>query len=269
MHTTHKINQEIDTIVHSLVTSLADLNPINTVIINVDDKSSLFSKLVIISGSSQKHVENICDHLHKNIIDLGLSAPKVEGGENSEWVIFDLKEIIFHIMIPEVRAHYKLEEIWGGGDSVNILRDKDLKSSFKNYKTKSPKNQYNSNQSKFSKNLFNLTSESINLSLLFLKFWTYILIPTIIFGLVYVSANEMNSKENIYFNLFIIIISLLAIGYGLHKLNNIAWYVDWILLLSIAGLFNKVLIGGALGAILILLLCAVKLNSKQHFSKNH
>lgn len=266
MHTTVKINQDIEARVHSLVTSLADLNPINTIIINVNN-SPLFSKIVITSGSSTKHVEYISHHLHKSIIDLGLPAPRVEGNDNSEWVIFDLNEIIFHIMIPEVRAFYKLEEIWGKGSSniLSGLHDKNL--DFINNKAK---NNSNNNDLK-NLNLFSIDEESMSNGLLFLRFWTYIFIPAIISGILYILNNKPGAEVDVP-GLIIITITLSITSYGLHKLNKIAWYFDWVLLLSMAGFFNKLLIewtlGWALGTVFTIILIGLKINSKQHFLKH-
>ena len=37
----------------------------------------------------------------------------VEGLENGEWVLIDCGDIICHVMHPEIREYYSLEEIWG------------------------------------------------------------------------------------------------------------------------------------------------------------
>ena len=37
----------------------------------------------------------------------------VEGLDNGEWVLIDCGDIICHVMHPEIREYYSLEEIWG------------------------------------------------------------------------------------------------------------------------------------------------------------
>ena len=41
----------------------------------------------------------------------GLHPRGVEGGENADWVLVDLGDIVVHIMLPEARALYDLERL--------------------------------------------------------------------------------------------------------------------------------------------------------------
>jgi len=46
-------------------------------------------------------------------MDIGIKAPNWQGKLESNWIILDLGSIIVHIMGPEERKIYSLEEIWG------------------------------------------------------------------------------------------------------------------------------------------------------------
>ena len=41
------------------------------------------------------------------------SAHHVEGYEVGRWILLDLGDIVVHVLLPEVRSYYKLEELWG------------------------------------------------------------------------------------------------------------------------------------------------------------
>lgn len=50
----------------------------------------------------QEHVQNACDE----------RPYKHEGTQSMQWVLIDYVNIVVHIMLPEPRKFYKLEEMW-------------------------------------------------------------------------------------------------------------------------------------------------------------
>lgn len=46
---------------------------------------------------------------------------RTEGTQNGQWVLIDYVNVVVHIMLPEVRRFYKLEEMWSdaGGEEHN------------------------------------------------------------------------------------------------------------------------------------------------------
>jgi ribosome-associated protein len=50
----------------------------------------------------------------KNLTDtMGKHIYGIEGLKDSEWVCADLGDIVVHIFVPEKRALYNLEKLWG------------------------------------------------------------------------------------------------------------------------------------------------------------
>ena len=68
---------------------------------------------VICEARSQPQIRAITDFVEDEIKKkCGESPYHHEGKENMHWVILDYVNIVVHIMMPEQRKFYKLEEMW-------------------------------------------------------------------------------------------------------------------------------------------------------------
>jgi ribosome-associated protein len=45
--------------------------------------------------------------------EAGFPKPRIEGEANGEWIIVDCGQAVVHIMQPNFRQYYNLEELWG------------------------------------------------------------------------------------------------------------------------------------------------------------
>jgi ribosome-associated protein len=84
-----------------------------TVVIDLNGKTSLTDYIVIASGSSQRHVGAMADHLCLKIKECGISNVSVEGKSQCDWVLIDAGDVIIHLFRPEVREFYNIEKMWG------------------------------------------------------------------------------------------------------------------------------------------------------------
>jgi ribosome-associated protein len=103
--------------------SLDDDKADDAVVIDLEGKSAIADYLVIASGTSQRHVGAMADHLQRNLKKAGLKKVAIEGASQCDWVLIDAGDVIVHLFRPEVREFYALEKIWvtpadvGGGMS--------------------------------------------------------------------------------------------------------------------------------------------------------
>ncbi|MCW4471212.1 ribosome silencing factor [Xanthomonas sp. H13-6] len=84
--------------------------------IDVRGKSSVADYMVVVSGTSSRHVKSIADEVVKFAKNLGVMPLGVEGEREAEWVLVDLGDVIVHVMLPRVREFYALERLWTVGD---------------------------------------------------------------------------------------------------------------------------------------------------------
>jgi ribosome-associated protein len=84
------------------------------VVYNTARMPSMFERVVIASGESNRQVRALADHVQEKIRQGGSRVYGVEGESSGEWVLVDLGDVVVHIMHPTVRDFYNLEEVWGG-----------------------------------------------------------------------------------------------------------------------------------------------------------
>jgi ribosome-associated protein len=69
---------------------------------------------VICSGTSDRQVKSICDGIRFGMKqEHGVAARRIEGLTQAHWVLLDYLDVIVHVFLPEVRAFYDLERLWG------------------------------------------------------------------------------------------------------------------------------------------------------------
>ena len=74
--------------------------------------TSLADYMIVASGTSSRHVNALAEKLAERLSILGLKDIRMEGQENSDWIIVDAGDVIIHLFKPEVRSFYNLEKMW-------------------------------------------------------------------------------------------------------------------------------------------------------------
>ena len=97
----------------AVVAALEDIKASDITVINTSKLSSLFDRMVIASGKSNRQTRALADSVAVKLKEMGEEIHGREGEESGDWVLIDLGEVIVHIMVPAVRAYYNLEELWG------------------------------------------------------------------------------------------------------------------------------------------------------------
>jgi len=96
--------------------ALAELKAKDVVEIDVRRKSSVADFMVVVSGTSTRHVKSIANEVVKFAKRLDLMPLGVEGEREAEWILVDLGDVNVHVMLPRVREFYALERLWTVGD---------------------------------------------------------------------------------------------------------------------------------------------------------
>src|SRR3954469_9609029 len=86
----------------------------NVVVLDVHEVSSITDYFVIATGTSEPHLRAVVDEITERLReDHGLKPKHTDGSLHTAWIVLDYFDVIVHIMRPDVRDHYKLEDLWG------------------------------------------------------------------------------------------------------------------------------------------------------------
>ncbi len=96
----------------AVVAALEDIKATDIAVLDTNKLSSLFERMVIASGNSNRQTRALADNVVVKLKERGEEILGREGEETGEWILIDLGEVIVHIMQPAVRAYYNLEELW-------------------------------------------------------------------------------------------------------------------------------------------------------------
>ncbi len=67
---------------------------------------------VVCGGDNPHHNRAIVNSVVTRLKEKHTPPWQVEGVEESRWVLVDYADVVLHVMLPEVREYYRLEELW-------------------------------------------------------------------------------------------------------------------------------------------------------------
>lgn len=90
--------------------------------LDVRDKTSFTDYMVLVTGTSTRHIKSLCDYVVEKLAEHGFRPLGMEGDISSDWVLLDLGDVIVHAMTVQAREFYQLEKLWSvgaGKDAAN------------------------------------------------------------------------------------------------------------------------------------------------------
>lgn len=76
---------------------------------------------VICTGRTDRQVKAIHDAIREGVKQsYGLLPERTEGENERAWLLLDYGDCIVHIMLPDVRAYYRLEQLWQDAPAVPL-----------------------------------------------------------------------------------------------------------------------------------------------------
>ena len=105
-------NADIEEIARRCVMICEEKKASNILLFDVRENSILADYFLVCSGNSMAHIRALSENLRRTLISEGFKPRGHEGTPASQWIVLDFGLILIHIMTPEMRRHYCLEDLW-------------------------------------------------------------------------------------------------------------------------------------------------------------
>ena len=113
MNTSTVAKKDTQKLQRAIVDGLEDVKAQDIVVFDTEHLSALFERVIIASGTSNRQTKALAASVRDAVREAGFPKPRIEGEANGEWIIVDCAQAVVHIMQPNFRQYYHLEELWG------------------------------------------------------------------------------------------------------------------------------------------------------------
>ena len=105
---------DLQKMVDVAVNALEDVKGKDIVVLDVSAKTSLFQRMIVASGDSNRQVKALVSNVAVDLKEQGFEIISTEGTDSGEWALVDAGDVVVHVMLPAVRDYYDIEALWGG-----------------------------------------------------------------------------------------------------------------------------------------------------------
>lgn len=95
-----------------VINALEDVKARDIKVQDVKDLTDMTDIMVFASGTSKQHVKSLAANVVTECKKNGLQPLGVEGDDVGEWVVVDCGDLLVHVLLPEMRDFYSLEQFW-------------------------------------------------------------------------------------------------------------------------------------------------------------
>lgn len=106
--------QDLQKMLEIAVSALEDVKAKDIAVLETQEKTPLFARMIIASGDSTRQVRALVNNVAVDLKAAGFEILSTEGQEGGEWALVDAGDLVVHVMLPAVRDYYDLEALWGG-----------------------------------------------------------------------------------------------------------------------------------------------------------
>lgn len=106
------MSNELDASLDLFVQAALGKKAQGVVVLDVHELTSIADVFIICSGTSNRQVSAIADHIQRFLKEQSIKPISVEGKSEGLWVLMDYGHVIIHIFYETTRSFYDLEGLW-------------------------------------------------------------------------------------------------------------------------------------------------------------
>ena len=106
--------QDLQKMLEIAVNALEDVMAKDIAVLETQEKTPLFARMIIASGDSTRQVRALVNNVAVDLKAAGFEILSTEGQEGGEWALVDAGDLVVHVMLPAVRDYYDIDTLWGG-----------------------------------------------------------------------------------------------------------------------------------------------------------
>jgi ribosome-associated protein len=112
--------------IQSIAQTIYDKKGFNILALDVRDVCSMTNYFIIAEGAVERHVQALSRDIVDKLKELHCDVIHIEGEQSGDWIAVDCGDIMIHILIPELREKYAIEQLWKEGKLIELdIKKKD------------------------------------------------------------------------------------------------------------------------------------------------
>lgn len=100
--------------------TIFDKKGFNILALDVRGVSTMTDFYIIAEGNIDRHVRAIALSIKDALKQNGWQLINMEGEKDGDWIVVDYGAFIIHLLTPDMREKYALEDLWKDGKIVDL-----------------------------------------------------------------------------------------------------------------------------------------------------
>jgi ribosome-associated protein len=113
----------MNNILNLIAQIIYDKKGFNIIALDVREISSVTDYFIIAEGNVDKHLRVLSKEINQGLKEHGQQSFCIEGMGDGDWVVLDYLDVIIHLLTPDQREKYSLEELWRDSKVVELNID--------------------------------------------------------------------------------------------------------------------------------------------------